>query len=308
MRLLAAGVICAILLAGLGPAHGYDGMGGVSLEAQPSVEALGMGETGVVETRNCGGFPANPAMLTWPPAGGVTLSHGSLIEGVSTSATSFCAAIPLGGSVDVPPLGEVGRRFCVGFSMDHSGVELSQGTEWGWNLMSLGASYRLAPYASAGLAGKYLFSTSDLEGSGVKAFGVDVGAIVEMTPTLRLAVSLRNLIGSADWEDGEDEAPPIVLAAGAGLSLPFGALGHLAYTYSSGAPGKLGLGLDVPASDTGLSLRGGYIRHGGEYSRSIFTVGFGYSYRAVSLDYAVKLDEELVLGTTHHVSVGLMIP
>lgn len=308
MRLFAASVILIMLAAVAGPAGAHEGMGGIGLEARPSVEALGMGETGVVETRNCGGFPANPAMLTWTPAGGVTFGHGSLVEGVSTPATSFCIAIPLGTPVDVPPLGDVGRPFCLGFSIDHSTVELSQGTEWGWNLISLGASYRVAPYASAGLAGKYLFSASDLEGSDVKAFGIDLGAIVEMTPVLRLALSLRNLFGKATWEDGEDETPPFALAVGAGLSLPYSALGHAAYTYSAGAPGELGLGLDVPMSDTGLSLRGGYIRHSGEYSRSVFTAGFGYAYKAVSLDYAVKLDEELVLGTTHHVSIGLMLP
>lgn len=308
MRLLAASVLCTMLLACAGPARGYEGMGGVSLEARPSVQALAMGETGLVETRNCAGFAANPAMLTWTPAGGVTLSHGSLVEELSTSATSFCVAVPLGAPAEVPPLGEVGRRFCVGLSLDHSGVELSQGTEWGWDLVSLGASYRLAPYASAGLTGKYLFSTSDLEGSAVQAFGVDLGAILEMTSVLRLAASLKNLVGKASWEDGEDETPPFALGLGAGLSLPYKVLGHIAFTYAGGAPGKLGLGLDVPVSTTGFSLRGGYIYHSGDYSRSIFTAGFGYTYSAVVVDYAVKLDEELVLGTTHHFSIGLMFP
>jgi hypothetical protein len=308
MRLLGAGIICALVLTSAGSARGYEGMGGVSLEGRPSIEALAMGETGVVETRNCAGFTTNPAMLTWTPAGGVTLSHGSLVEGLSASATSACAALPLGASVGVPSLEEVGRRFCVAVGLDHSGVELSQGTEWGWNLVSLGASYRVAPYASLGLTGKYLFTASDLEGSAVKAYGVDMGAIVDMTSTVRLGASLRNLMGEADWEDGEDEAPPFALGLGAGFSLPYDLLVHMSYTYSSGAPGKLGLGLDVPVSATGLSLRGGYIHYSGDYSRSAFTAGFGYTYGAVAIDYAVRLDEELVLGTTHHFSVGLMFP
>jgi hypothetical protein len=308
MRLLTASIVGTVLLACVAPVRGYDGMGGIDLEARPSVQALAMGETGVVETRNCAGFGANPAMLTWAPAGGVALSHGSLVEGLSTSATSFCAAVPLGASVNVPSLGDVGRRFCVGISLDHSGVELSRGTDWGWDLLSLGASYRLAPYASAGLTGKYLFSTSDLEGSDVRAFGVDAGAILEMTPVLRLALSLRNIAGKATWEDGEDETPPFGLGLGAGLSLPYQVLGHMTFTYSSGAPGKLGFGLDVPISTTGFSLRGGYLYHAGDRSRSTYTAGFGYAYGAVVVDYAVKLDEELVLGTTHHFSIGLMFP
>ncbi len=308
MKALTVSIIGIMLLAAAGPACGHEGSGGMSLEPRPSIRALAMGETGLVETRDAAGFAANPATLTWLPTAGVTLSHASLVDGVSASATSVCAAVPLGAVVTLPDLGQVGRRFGLGFRLDHSGVELSQGTDWGWDLISVGAAYRLAPYASAGLSGKYLLSNSDLEGSAVQAFAFDLGAFLEMTPALRLAMSLKNIVGSVRWEDGDDESPPFAAGLGAGFLLPYGPSGHLAFTFSGGAPGKLGLGVDVPISMTGLSVRAGYLYHSGEDYRNIITAGFGYTYSAFEVDYAVKLDDDLALGTTHHFSLGYTIP
>lgn len=308
MKALTVSIIGIMLLAAAGPACGHEGSGGMSLTPRPSIRALAMGETGLVETRDAAGFAANPATLTWLSAAGVTLSHASLVDGVSASATSVCTAVPLGAVVTLPGLGTAGRRFGLGVCLDHSGVELSQGTDWGWDLVSVGAAYRLAPYASAGLTGKYLFSNSDLEGSAVQAFGFDLGAFVEMTPAVRLAMSLKNIVGTARWEDGDDESPPFAAGLGAGFLLPYGASGHLAFTFSGGGPGKLGMGVDVPVAMTGLSLRAGYLYHSGDYSRNVITAGFGYTYANFKVDYAVKLDDDLALGTTHHFSLGYTIP
>ncbi len=308
MKALKVGIMGMMLLACAGPACGHEGSGGMSLQPWPSVRALAMGETGLAETRDAAGFTANPAILIWMPATGVTLSHAGLVEGISASATSICVAAPLGAAVAMPDLGEVGRRFGLGFCLDRSGVELSQGTDWSWDLVSIGAACRIAPYASAGLAGKYLFSNSDVEGTAVHACAMDLGAFVEMTPALGLAMSLENVIGAVRWEDGDDESPPFAVGLGTAFLLPYDASGRLAFTFSSSAPGKLGMGLNVPVAATGLSVRAGYLHHSGDYSRHIITAGFGYSYRTFEIDYAVKLDDDLALGTTHHFSLGYMFP
>jgi hypothetical protein len=267
-----------------------------------------MGETGLLEIQDAAAFTANPGVLTWFPSMRISVSHASLVEGISASATSVSAAVPFGAAVTLPDLGEVGRRFGLGLRLENSGVELSQGTDWGSNLVALGAAYRLAPYASAGLTGKYLFSNSDLEGSAVQAVGLDLGAFVEMSPALGLGVSLKNVAGSASWEDGEDETLPFAACMGAGFSLPYGVAARVGFTLSSTAPGKLGTGVDVPIAMTGLSLRAGYLYHSGDYSRNTITAGFGYIYGGFAVDYAVKMDDDLALGTTHHFSLGYMFP
>ena len=59
---------------------------------------------------------------------------------------------------------------------------------------------------------------------------------------------------------------------------------------------------------TGLALRAGYIHYTGDYSRGVITAGLGYAYTGFQVDYAVKLDDDLALGTTHHFSLGYVFP
>jgi hypothetical protein len=98
------------------------------------------------------------------------------------------------------------------------------------------------------------------------------------------------------------------MSLGAGFALPYGVSGTLEVTFSDSDPGKGGLGAEVPIGASGFSVRAGYLYHSGDYSRSAFTAGFGYEYTTFKLDYAVKMDGDLALGTTHHFSLGYMHP
>jgi hypothetical protein len=259
-----------------------------------------MGETGLVPLAGPGSFAANPAVLPWAGGSEIGLGYARLVEGLPASATSVSAVMPFGPKVVVPGPGEIGYRFGLGFCLDHSGVELSQGTDWGWNLISIGIGYRVTPYVSAGFATKYLFSRSDLDGSGVTAYAADLGGVIELTPRISFGIALRNLIGSAGWDDGETESPPVVIAGGAGFVLPYSVTCEIDGTVSNSIPGRFGLGFDVPFGVTGFNARVGYIRYAGDYSRSVVTAGFGYRYESFTLDYALKSDDEVALGTTHH--------
>jgi hypothetical protein len=304
MKVLTAVCTLTVLFASPFSAFGHDGSGGIELSPEPTARATALGETGLVQIAGPGGFTANPALIACGAAPEIGLGYGSLVEGVPASVTALSAIVPVGSTLEVPGPGEVGRRFGLGFRLDHGGVELSQGTTWGWNLISAGAAYRFAPYGSAGFAFKYLLSSSDLEGSGVKAFGADLGALVELTSSVGLAFTVRNLFGNAAWDDGQTESPPTSFSLGAQVGLPYGASGQLAGTLSGSNPGKAGVGIDVPIAMTGFSVRAGYLRYSGDYSRSALTAGFGFAYRMFELDYGVKLDDDLALGTTHHFCFG----
>jgi hypothetical protein len=181
MRTIAAGICHLILLAAALSAYGHDGSGGIDLEPRPTAAATALGETGLARMVGPGGFAANPALIACAGVSEITLSYGGLVEGLPASVTSVSALMPAGASMEVPGTGDVGRRFGLAVCLDHGGVELSQGTSWGWNLLSAGAGCRLAPYGSAGLALKYMIGSSNLAGSGVTAFGADVGAVSPST-------------------------------------------------------------------------------------------------------------------------------
>ena len=308
MKAMAAGFTHLLLLAVALSAYGHDGGGGIDLKPRPAAAATALGETGLARIAGPGGFTSNPALIACAGTREITLGYGGLVEGLPASVTSVSASMPAGASIEVPGTGEVGRRFGLAVCLNHGGLELSQGTSWGWNLLSVGAGCRLAPYGSAGLALKYLISASDLDGSGVQAFGADVGAVLDLTSRVSLGLAVDNLFGSAAWDDGQSEAPPTSFSVGGWFGLPYGASGQLSGTVSGANPGKTGIGIAVPVATTGFSVRAGYIGYGGDYRRYALTGGFGLKYGGFQLDYGVKVDDDLALGTTHHVSFGYGLP
>jgi hypothetical protein len=304
MRALAA--IAAVLTFGLcqHASAGHGGLGGLSLRPTPSVKAISMGETGLTDPDNAPGFAMNPASTPFILKPQVSLGYGTLVEGLSASQTTVAAVLPLGSEILVPGLGITVRRFGMGVSFDHRSLELSQGSGWSSETVSLGFGYRITPYASLGLLSKLLFSNTDLEGAGAKAFGIDLTVLLDINRSLSLGLALRNLGATASWEDGEDESLPLLFSLGGRVALPRNISTELTMTASDADRTKGGLGFNVPILDTGFSLRIGYLYHSGDYSRNIPTFGFGFNYTSFQLDYAARIDDDTALGTTHHFSLA----
>ncbi len=296
------GAALAFCLAFAPPAlrAGHDGLGGVPLAPALSVRSIAMGETGLMETGNALGFGMNPAALPFLSRSGLAVGYGSQAEGLSVSRTSISGVLPLGSGFRVPGVTTAGRRFGLGFEFDHTGLELSQGSSWATETLIAGAGYRITPYASVGLLLKMLFTSTSVEGAGVSAMGVDLSALIEMRPDFSLAFAVRNPGGKASWDDGEDEYLPLVFSMGGHVLFPREIAADLTVSVSGSDQTKGGIGFEVPVLDTGFSLRGGYLYHGGNYSRNIPTFGLGFDYADFEIDYAARFDDDLALGTTHH--------
>jgi hypothetical protein len=286
---------------------GHDGLGGLSLAPQPSARAIAMGETDLLDVGTVDGFACNPASIPSVPATEVALGYGNRVQGLSASTAVISAVVLMGTMVELPVIGTVGRRYGIGVCLEHDGVELSQGSDWSSEMVCVGLGYRLAPYASVGLATKLLLSRTGLQGAGAKGFGIDLGAILDVNSVVSLALAVRNSAGTVSWDEGQSESPPFIGAFGGRLSLPYGVTGNACFSVSNADRSKVGLGIEVPIARTGLDLRAGYLRHGDDNSRGIMTAGFGIAYSRFSLDYAVRMDDEIALGTTHILSVGAAV-
>jgi hypothetical protein len=263
-----------------------------------------MGETGVSEIADVAGFAINPASIPYGLEPQIGLSYGGLVQGISSSVISIAALAPLGDGISIPTVELVGTRFGVGIAFDHQSLELSQGSGWGTETIGAGFGYRITPYASVGLLAKFLFSNTGLQGTGVSAFGLDVSSILEFSRTLRLGLAVRNVPGTASWDDGENESLPLLFALGGTVRLPRDITAQVDVTASGSDRTRGGLGVDVPVLDTGFSVRAGYLYHSGGYTRNIPTFGFGFAYASVQIDYAARFDDGKALGTTHHFSLA----
>jgi hypothetical protein len=279
---------------------GHDGLGGIGLDPAHSVRSISMGETGLMETGNAIGFGLNPGALPFLDRSGLAVGYRGRAQGISASRTVISGVLPVGPGFQVPGVTAAGRRFGLGFEFDHSGLELSQGSSWATEMIAAGAGYRITPYASVGLLMKMLFTNTGVEGTGASAYGVDLTALIEMRPDLSLAFAVRNPAGSASWDSGEDESLPLVFSLGGHALLPRDISVDLTVGVSGSDQTKGGLGLELPLLETGFSLRGGYLYQGGSYSRNVPTFGLGLDYADFEIDYAVRLDDDLALGTTHH--------
>ncbi|MFH1311693.1 MAG: hypothetical protein ABIJ00_00560 [Candidatus Eisenbacteria bacterium] len=282
----------------------HDGRGGLTLEPQVSTRGLSMGETGLVGTGDAESFAVNPSCLPLAATLQAGLAHGNLIDGVASSATCFSIAFPFGTSEGNPGSNAIRHKYGLGFSFDHKGFDLAQGSRWSCQTVSLGFGYMFSQYASAGIVSKTLFSSSDLDAVGVKAYGIDVGTRLELSPRIDLGLVIRNLVGGATWDGGENEAVPMVVNLGGTVMIPYDMSAELALVVAGSGGSKLGLGLDVPVMETGFHLRGGYAYRAGDYSRSLLTAGFGFRHQRYRLAYAVRVGDENAFGLTHHFSLS----
>ena len=285
---------------------GHDGLGGIGLDPAHSVRSISMGETGLMETGNTIGFGLNPGALPFLARSGLAVGYRGQAQGISASRTVISGVLPIGPGFKVPGVTTAGRRIGLGFGFEHSGLELSQGSSWATEMFTAGAGYRVTPYASVGLLMKMLFTSTSVEGAGASAYGVDLTLLLEMRPDLSLAFAVRNPAGSASWDSGEDESLPLVFSLGGHLLLPREISADLTVSVSGSDRTKGGLGLELPILETGFSLRGGYLYQGGSYTRNVPTFGLGFVYEDIEIDYAVRLDDDLALGTTHHFALTYM--
>lgn len=296
-------VVSAVLLVTRGGLC-HDGRGGLTLEPQASTRAVSLGETGLLETGSAEGFAVNPSCLPLVGTTQVGLARGNIIQGISSSVTSLAIAVPFGQTIEHPGSGPIARAYGVGLSIDHRSFELAQGSSWSSETISLGLGRSLTPYASVGAVAKMLLSSSDVDHAGATAYGLDVAGRLDMDPRISVSMVVRNIVGSANWDGGQDESLPITLSLAGTVALPYDMCAELALIRPANGGGRVGGGVDAPIMMTGFHLRAGYARRLDGYSRNVFTAGFGFRHLRYRLAYAVRLGDESAFGRTHHFSLA----
>jgi hypothetical protein len=281
----------------------HDGRGGICLDAQASTRSIALGETGLVQTESGEGFTSNASCLPLLMSREIGVRYGSLVEGISASVTSVFLALPIGPRIDYLGREVIGRRFGLGLSLEHRSIELAQGSDWTSETICVGFGYAPTAYASMGLLAKTLFTTSDLDDAGVTAYGLDIGTRLDLRPQITVGAAIRNILGNAAWDSGDDESLPGIIALGGTFTYPKQIRTELILTLSQDIPAKMGLGIEIPVLRTGFGLRAGYLHNSGDYSRGIPTGGFGFTHQRLTVDYAVRADDETAFGLTHRFSL-----
>ena len=293
----------AFMLALQGAVAAHEGAGGIDALPQASARGLALGETGLTETGESEAFMTNPSCLTSLETNQVRFTYGNWFEDLSSSRTILVYATSLGRRLEYPGAADLGRRYGVGIALDRTGVTLAEGSGWANNVLYAGLAWSPVPYASMGLAPKFIFSSSDLESGKVSGFAIDWGLRLDLSEGVSLAFVTRNIPGNADWQDGESESLPAVYSFGAHVMLPYDLRAEFMFAASGSVDDRLGLGLEMPLLDSMLEVRLGGLWRSGEESRSSLTTGFGVDLSMLDFDYALKLDRDWASGMTHRLSI-----
>ena len=283
--------VAALELAAAGPLHAADAAGtpGEWLQQYTTARTLGMGAAYVATANDPLGVMWNPAGLSWMDQNEVRFENSQLFD--QTSINGFSVAVP--GNW-LPSFGVTMVALRSGDFQRTNELNDNLGTfSVGETAYLLTLSRSLTPRFAVGLNAKLL--QQNIEASSGSGAGLDLGAIVSLTPKLRVGASLANLGGPSVTLRSTAETFPMTARGGAALSLFDGrGLVALELDHSDGLGTRVHAGTEYWLFPS-FGLRAGYLDGRG-------TGGFSYRFSPqYQIDYAAADD---VLGVTHRIGLA----
>jgi len=287
LRILVAAMLAACILPAIAFAQTESGgTPGSWLSGYAGARTIGLGGAFVATADDALGVLWNPAGLQWMDQNQAMFESVRLFEDTSINSLSF--AIPgsrlpsLGISMVSLRSGEFQRTN----ELNNPLGSFSEG-ETAY-LFSLAKAF--SSRFSIGTNLKLVHQTiEDFSGGG---FGVDLGGIFQITPTLRVGASVLNLGGPSITLRSEAETYPTEIRGGASLDILNGRARLQAEVDHADGPGTRLHGGAEYWVQPGIALRFGY-------SEDRATGGFSYRFRPqYQFDYGVA---DHALGLTHRV-------
>jgi hypothetical protein len=287
LRILVAAMLAACILPAVVFAQSESGgTPGSWLSGYAGARTIGLGGAFVATADDALGVLWNPAGLQWMDQNQAMFESVRLFEDTSINSLSF--AIPgsrlpsLGISMISLRSGEFQRTNELNnplgtFSEGETAYLFSLAKAFS-SRISIGTNFKLVHQ-----------SIEDFSGGG---FGVDVGGIFQLTPTLRVGASVLNLGGPSITLRDAPETYPTEMRGGASLDILNGRARIQAEVDHADGPGTRLHGGAEYWVQPGIALRFGY-------SEDHATGGFSYRFRPqYQFDYGVA---DHALGLTHRV-------
>jgi hypothetical protein len=285
---------CVLLGAtfGIAPAAAQDqaaGSPGEWLARYSSARSLGLGSAYVATADDPLGVLWNPAGLSFMDQNQVRFENARMFG--ETTINSFGFAVP--GS-RWPSLGVAMVTLGSGEFQQTNDMNDELGSfKEGETAWLLTASKAVTPRVSLGANFKLVQQTVESFSAG--GFGMDLGALVQVLPDLKLGVSMMNVGGPSLKLRDEQETYPSQIRGGAALNVLQGrGLVAVEMDHAEGLGARFSAGAEYWIM-SGVALRMGYSPDGGSGG---FTYRFAPQY---SLDYATA---DHALGLQHRVGVS----
>lgn len=212
--------------------------------------------------------------------------------------------LPLGRDLTEPLQTSHVSRNAVGLALDVTSLTLIEGSGYREASVSLGGG--LAPFGILGLGvvARYERASSDVTEISASAWGVDVGASIELADHLAAAFAIRNAFGRASFDGGDDEdrAAELTLGLAAGHYKWWQA--EVDWVFQNDVTSALSGGVEVHVVPGVVDLRAGIAREQDQFSsRIIASTGAGFALSRVHLDYAFRADPDGSLDAQHQLAL-----
>src|SRR5437867_2512336 len=230
----------------------------------------------------------NTAGLPWIGHQEITATHADLYgSGIQDNFVSF--ALP------------ITRNQAAAVDWYQSGFG-DEELDFGESRIDLAYGVKVASFASAGAAVKYLNRHTDLDGASVRhgsGFGLDLGVLFKPIESLRIAGVAQDVFDTEiNYSDGEGSAvvlPRTVRVGAAFTPRPWG-------TIALDVDDRLHVGAEFRPVEA-LALRAGVLDDLGGSDERNYTFGTGLRWSIFRFDYA--LVDHPVLGATSHFGLSL---
>ena len=290
LRTLAvAATLAAFILPAPAVTLGASGSGGAPgewLSGYAGARTLGMGGAFVATADDAMGVLWNPAGLQWMDQNQVMFENVRLFEDTSINSLSFAVPGSWLPSLGISMISLRSGEFQRTNELNNPLGTFSEGETAYLFSMAKGLSKRISIGTSLKLVHQ---SVEDFSGQG---FGIDLGGIFQVTPTLRVGASVLNLGGPSITLRSAAETYPMEIRGGAALDVMSGR-GRIAMEvdHASGPGARLHGGAEYWVQP-GIALRMGYSE---DRATGGFCYRFGPQYQ---FDYGVA---DHALGLTHRV-------
>lgn len=317
-RILLSWIALVLVVAGAARAQSNRG---AFAEFDASARETAWGAAGVVLSEHAESGRINPAGLLALPGREVSVSYADLFALGLVTQTQLHAGWAIARTSLEHEGPEIRRRrlppparFAFGLSLtqlrgEAGGIGPSRSSGiYRESAMGLTLAWPTFGGAAAGAHFRLLTVDSDFETVGASGTSIGLG-ILRDVGRFRIGVTGDNLLGSLDWDAGEDEPLPRRYRAGLGWT---GSGGRLRIGVGFSVLGEEGKGRTVGASADwrpyqAFALRGGCAQvedvAGSEIEPS---AGLGFSWQGVTIDWGFRANGR-DLGTTHRWSASVAL-
>jgi hypothetical protein len=262
-----------------------------------------MGGHVIVLTDDDYAMGSNPARLAFADSS-ASAQYDRVDPGLNLWRGRLGVAFPLGRNASEPLQASRVHRLAVGAAIDVLHLGLIEGSAYREAALSVGGAFAPLNLLAFGVTARYERANSSLDGLGAKAWGVDVGATLDLSDHWVTGLAIRNALGRAQFDGGDDEDRPAEFTLGLATAHRRRFQAEIDYVLQRNTNSALSGGVEVHVLPGTLDLRAGVARELLGSARLIPSAGAAFLFQRYRLDYAFRSDRDGGFDAQHQLALG----